>query len=182
MTDRFDLCLPYTLAQEAPYPNDWTNPHNFSNDAHDPGGKTYMGIIQREYDAYRKSKNLPTQDIRKITQAEGEDIYRDSYWLPDCPNLPAGLDMCFFDSAVNEGVTEAVKILQFSIGIANDGDWGPLTTKAVAGCTNVAGAINNFTARRETVYQEMPGFKYFGDDWIRRSKSIGATALTMVGQ
>ena len=70
------------LAQECPYPGDWINPKNFSNDAHDPGGKTMCGIIQREYDTYRKMKGLPTQDVRKITQEEGYDIYRNSYWLP----------------------------------------------------------------------------------------------------
>lgn len=178
--DRFLICLPFTLAQEAPFPTDWTNPHNFSNDAHDPGGKTYMGIIQREYDTYRKSKGESTQDIRHITQAEGEDIYRNSYWLPDCPNLSAGLDMVFFDSAVNEGVTEAIKILQFSLGIANDGKWGPLTSQTVSTYKNIGQAIHNFTARRKTVYQEMPGFKYFGDDWIRRSTQIGTEAVAMI--
>lgn len=178
--DRFALCLPYTLAQECPFPADWSNPHNFSDDAHDPGGATQCGIIQREYDAYRKSKGLPVQSVRKITAAEGEEIYRASYWLPECAKLPAGLDLCYFDAAVNEGASEAVRILQTTLGIANDGEWGPLTEAAVTHIGDIRSAIERFTARRETVYRQMRGYRYFGRDWERRSAQIEAAAMKMV--
>lgn len=177
--DRFYTCLPFTLAQEAPDSSDWSNLKNFSDDAHDPGGETMNGIIQREYDTFRKSEGLPTQDVRKITQDEGDTIYEDSYWLPYCPKLPAGLDLSFFDSAVNEGTTEAVKILQFSLGVASDGDWGPLTDAGVTAIKDVPAAIKAFTARREAVYRLFNGFQYFGTDWERRSAEIGAEALKM---
>lgn len=177
---RFLSCLPYTLAQEAPFPKDWNNFKNFSDDAHDPGGKTFMGITQREYDAWRNHEGLPTQDVRKLPQDEGEEIYETNYWLPYCPKLPVGLDMAFFDAAVNEGVTEAVKILQFSLGLNNDGDWGPKTDSAMAGIADTGAAIRAFTARRIAVYKQMKGFQYFGSDWVRRATQIGATALTMV--
>ena len=178
--DRFLICLPFTLAQECPFPNDWSNPRNFSNDAHDPGGETMCGIIQREYDEWRKSHGELTQDFRNLTKAEGEQIYKANYWLPDCTRLVPGMDMVFFDSSVNEGVTEAVKILQASLGIANDGKWGPATNGAVVSISDVSAAISAFTARRETVYREMNGFQYFGMDWIRRSSEINTAALAMV--
>lgn len=179
MADRLPLCLPFTLAQECPFPNDWSNPRNFSNDAHDPGGKTMCGIIQREYDAYRKSKSLPVQDVRSISLAEGTDIYRNCYWLPHCPNLSPGLDLVFFDAAVNEGSLEAIKILQHALHVANDGRWGPQTDRAVASSYDARAVIADFTARREAVYRMMAGFKYFGTDWERRSAEIGAASLKM---
>jgi len=179
--DRFHICLPYTLAQECPFPNDWSNARNFSNDPRDPGGKTMCGIIQREYDIYRKSKGRPVQDVRQMTEAEGEEIYENSYWLPECPKLPAGLDLCFFDESVNAGPHEAVKILQAALGIAADGAWGPQTDHAATTVPNVTVAINAFTAKREAYYYALSGFKYFGTGWIRRSQEIGATALKMVG-
>ncbi|WP_346656139.1 glycosyl hydrolase 108 family protein [Bradyrhizobium sp. dw_78] len=46
---RFAICLPFTLKQEG----------GNSDDPHDPGGRTHKGIIQREYDKYRRSKGLP---------------------------------------------------------------------------------------------------------------------------
>jgi lysozyme family protein len=179
MIDRFDLCLPFTLAQECPFPNDWENPKNFSNDAHDPGGETWCGIIQREYDAYRKGKGEVCRDVSCLTQDEGFDIYRTNYWLPHCPALPPGLDLQFFDAGVNEGCTEATRILQRILGITVDGQWGPKTT---ASLRFWPGIIDAFTKRRCAVYRLMPGFKYFGKGWLRRADEIGAAALKMAAE
>jgi lysozyme family protein len=176
---RFLACLPFTLAQECPHPENWCDPRNFSNDAHDPGGKTFAGIIQREYDAWRKAQGLPARDVRQLTQDEGEQIYLTNYWLPECPRLPRGLDLVFFDAAVNEGVTEATKILQVAIGVEADGLWGQQTQGAIEAIRDVGSVIETFTQRRETVYQMMPGYRYFGSDWMRRSAEIGAEALRM---
>lgn len=178
---RFLACLPFTLRQECPHPSDWSNRANFSNDAHDPGGKTMCGIIQREYDAYRKSHGLPTQDVRNLTMDEGHDIYFNSYWLPHCPTLAPGLDLVLFDANVNEGSTEGTKIMQAALSCANDGDWGPATAQAVT-AANPLQAIKAFTARRQTVYRMMNGFQYFGTDWIRRSQEIGAQATIMAAK
>lgn len=176
------------LAQECPEPDDWYNARNFSNDAHDPGGKTMCGITQREYDNDRKRHGMVCRDVRQITETEGYSIYRLSYWSPHCDSLPPGLDLCFFDSSVNEGCTEAVRILQHVLDIEADGMWGPQTAAAVAAIPQVShpvqlpAIIRAFTARRETVYRESKGFPYFGKDWLRRSKEIGDEALKMVSQ
>jgi lysozyme family protein len=181
MTDaRFDICWPYTLIQECPFPNDWGNIRNFSNDPHDPGGETMCGIIQREYDIYRKSKGLPLQDVRHLTRDEGADIYYNSYWLPECPKLAPGLDLCFFDEAVNAGPHAATKILQRALGISADGLWGVQTEMAVMSVQDVLATIKSFTQFREAYYRALSGFRFFGRDWIRRSEEIGAEALKMV--
>jgi len=178
---RFKACLPYTLGQECPLPADWSNPKNFSDDVHDPGGKTMCGITQNEYDRHRKLHGLPLQDVRKITVQEGEDIYDQSYWLPHSPLLPPGLDLCLFDASVNEGPFQAIKILQAALGIAADGQWGPQTDAAVKAIADVSAVIRAFTARRGAVYRETRGFQYFGADWLRRAHEIGAEALNMAG-
>jgi lysozyme family protein len=165
------------LAQEAPHPQDWTNPSNFSNDPHDPGGATMCGIIQTEYDDWRKAHGLPVRPVRELTQEEGSAIYRGNYWMPHCPILPAGLDLQFFDSAVNQGTEEATKILQVALQISSDGDFGPLTTAACSGCEDIEGVVAAFTARRLAVYKESRGFQYFGSDWTRRATEIGNAAL-----
>ena len=184
MTDfppRFLICLPFTLAQEAPFPSQWGNPRNFSNDPGDPGGRTMDGVIQSEYTLWRTSHGLLTQDVSLISEAEGDDIYLTCYWLPWCPKLAPGLDMEFFDAAVNEGVGEAIKILQYALHVANDGQWGDQTDAAVAAITDVTSVINDFAARREAVYEESRGFTRFGADWTRRTSEIKTAALGMVG-
>ena len=45
---KFEKCLPLVLVQEGGH----------SNDAHDPGGMTMYGIIQKEYDAKRRQWGL----------------------------------------------------------------------------------------------------------------------------
>ena len=180
MIDRLPVCLPFTLAQECPFPNDWSNPKNFSNDRHDPGGATMCGIIQREYDIWRKGHGQPTQPVIHISKDEGEAIYRICYWQPHCQYLAPGLDLQFFDESVNTGTTEATKVLQVALGLKSDGIWGPQTqAAAVLSVQDTVAKIKAFTARREAVYREMKGFQYFGTDWIRRSQEIGAAALKM---
>ncbi len=176
---RFLACWPDVLAQECPFPNDWTNPKNFSNDPHDPGGKTMDGIIQTEYTAYCTKHDLPQMNVRNITQAQGQDIYVSNFWLPHCPDLSVGLDLEFFDANVNEGSKEAIRILQVALGINNDGIWGPQTEAAIAAITNINNVIVQFTHRRKIVYTETSGFQYFGTDWIRRATEIGNQALDM---
>jgi|SRR5580693_3056159 lysozyme family protein len=179
---RFDDCWPHTLIEECPLPGDWSNPRNFSNDPNDPGGATMCGIIQSEYNLYRKQNGEPTQSVKLLTEAEGHDIYYDSYWLPHCPTLPPGLDMQFFDEAVNAGPTAAVRILQRALIITSDGVWGSLTMSAVQGLAtqDMAGVNKSFTNYRLAYYQALAGFKYFGKDWTARTQRIGAAALTMV--
>jgi len=192
-TPRFTLCLPHTLAQECPCPGDWANLKNFSDDAHDPGGKTMCGIIQREYDAWRKRRGEPVRDVRRLEQAEGEEIYLTSYWNPECPKLPVGLDMQFFDEAVNTGAGEATKVLQhvlnsaLSLNLAVDGEWGAASENALAEFMTCAaqdpailpGIVETFTERRHDVYKMMLGDKYFDHAWMTRTAEIGAAALAM---
>jgi lysozyme family protein len=102
--------------------------------------------------------------------------------MPDCPNLPAGLDLQFFDTAVNMGSNRAVKLLQASLGLAADGDWGPLTQAAVVAITpaTLPGIIKDETGLRLKTYQSFGGYREFGADWSRRDAEIGAEALKMV--
>lgn len=179
-TDKFLDCLPYVLDQESPDSKDWSNPKNYSDDPHDPGGETMNGIIQSEYDIYRKQKKMPVQSVKLITQQEGYDIYRTNYWLPYCPLLAPGVDLSFFDASVNEGTHEAIKILQVALDIDSDGAWGPQTALAARAIVNPTLTINAFTARRKAVYKQMKDYEYFGTDWERRATEIGAESLKMV--
>lgn len=180
---RFKELLPYTLKQEMNVYTgtaaDWSNPKNFDDDPRDPGGATQGGITQGEYDIDRKHAGEHVQSVKLITQAEGEDIYDHSYYLPYCPLLPAGLDLQFFDSSVNEGTHEAVKILQTVLGIDSDGAWGDETATAVKAIKDPIAIVQAFTARRAAVYKETRGDQYFDIDWQRRDKEIGAAALDM---
>jgi lysozyme family protein len=182
MDARFELCWPHTLIEECPLPGDWSNPRNFSNDLNDPGGATMCGIIQSEYNLYRQRQGEPIQSVKLLTKDEGHDIYYNGYWLPHCPTLPSGLDMQFFDEAVNAGPTAATRILQRALIITSDGVWGPLTMAAVQELKpeGMATVNKSYTANRLAYYEALAGFKYFGKDWTARTQRIGVAALTMI--
>jgi len=178
--DRFEPCLPIVLKQECPHPEQWSDPRNFSNDAHDPGGHTMCGIIQREYDLYRKHWGKKPRDVRELTEIEGREIYRMNYWMPECPKLPPGLDLVYFDEAVNAGPHAATLLLQRALGVTADGVWGPITDLAIKGAAHdLKATISAYTKEREHYYRGLKGFPYFGHGWLRRAEEVGAAAMRM---
>lgn len=167
---RFLACLPFTLKEEGGY----------SNDAHDPGGKTMEGITQREYDSYRRSCHQPLQWVKLISDDEMHDIYFNQYWLPHCPALPIGLDLSFFDLCVNGGPLRAIVTLQRALSIHDDGQWGPETTTEVDQIESVIRIIQGYAMYRERFYRGLPTFRYFGKDWTNRTNNIQMASAKMV--
>jgi len=167
---RFLACLPFVLKEEGGY----------SDDAHDPGGMTMRGIIQREYDRYRSAHGLPHQWVKDISDDELYDIYFGEYWLPHCPLLPVGLDLSYFDLCVNAGPMRATVTLQRALGIADDGQWGPKTAAAVANIGSPALVIRAYASDRERFYRSLSTFRYFGKEWLGRTSRCEIAALAMI--
>ncbi len=150
-TDNFDRCLSITLKWEGGY----------SNHPDDPGGPTMRGIIQREYDAWRKKNGRRPRPVRQIEESELQAIYRDEYWdAMGCDELPAGFDLCVFDAAVNSGVGRARQWLNAGNG-----------QDIEAYCK----------ARLEFLQRLGRLWRVFGAGWRRRVQSICAEARAMSG-
>lgn len=172
VSPRFLACMPFVLQEEGGY----------SNDAHDTGGMTMHGIIQREYDKYRTSKGLPHQWVKNISIDEQNEIYWTEYWLPNCPNLPTGLDLSYFNIAVNGGPSRGTHLLQQSLGITADGVYGADTAHAVSAINpaDVRAIISKFASIEINWYRSLSAFKYFGKDWTGRAERCLAASLKMV--
>jgi lysozyme family protein len=166
---RFLICIPFTLTEEG----------GDSKDAHDPGGRTHKGIIQREYDRYRRLKGLPLQSDYLMSDDEVFDIYFNEYWLPHCPSLAPGVDLSYFDNCVNEGPRRANILLQRALGVTDDGVFGDGTAKAVA-AADPKTIIIKMTAARHAFYRALSTYQYFHKGWDRRTDEIGAASLKMV--
>ena len=92
--------MPFILAQEG----------GFSDDKNDSGGRTNFGILEREYRAYT---GKPNANIEHISMDEVFAIYYNKYWLPSgADNLPEGLNVTHFDTAVNLGLSQAATCLK----------------------------------------------------------------------
>ena len=102
----FEKMLQFVLAREGGYVN---NPA-------DIGGETNKGITHGTYDSYRRSKGLPSQSVKNISDDEVRDIYYNNYYKSsgadklDNPQL----GLYVFDTAVNMGVGTAKSLLKES--------------------------------------------------------------------
>lgn len=169
MDTNFDKCLAFVLKEEGG--ND--------DDPNDHGGRTSRGIIQREWDIYLKTHpNLPT-DVWQAPDADIKTIYHDNYWMPHCPTIPTGLDLCFFDFAVNAGVSRAIRTLQSVIGVTVDGQWGP-NTEAGVRVQHPIDAINKFSDYRQTFYHGLAQYPRYGKDWSGRTERARHASLLMI--
>lgn len=165
MADQFALALAKVLLSEGAY----------SNDPVDPGGATNHGIIQTEYDRYRKSQGLPTQTVKLISDAEVQSIYRTSYWgASKCDQLPAGVSYVVFDGSVNSGVSQSAKWLQRAVGAADDGQIGPKTIAAVNAFGDADALIDAICDQRLKFLQSLKTWPHFGKGWGARVASVRA--------
>lgn len=168
---RFIACLAQTLKWEGGY----------SNDKYDPGGATMKGIIQREYDAYRKRAGKPKQSVRNITDEEVEYIYFNSYWDEvRADELPAGVDEVVFDFGVNSGTVTSIKGLQRCLGVAVDGQIGQETLHAVEAADPDA-LVQKIMDYRRSYLRSLKTFWRFGKGWMTRCDGIEKDALAAAG-
>ena len=91
--------------------------------------------------------------------------------------LSDGPAYCLFDSAVNQGVKRAAKMMQKAVGVTVDGKIGPQTAAAVNADASRAVALFQFERARH--YTSLKTFGRFGRGWIsNRVADVGIKALT----
>jgi len=164
----FAACLAKTLAWEG----------GWSDNARDPGGATMKGITLATYRQHLAGATKA--QLRAISDAEVEAIYRDGYWRPvKGEDLPAGIDLATFDYGVNSGPGTAARQLQRVVAVSADGVIGPNTLKAVK-IEPAADVIKKLCARRIGALRSLAIWNTFGKGWSRRVASIEASALAMV--
>jgi lysozyme family protein len=175
MFGNFSHCLAFVLVWEGG--ND--------DDPDDPGGRTSRGIEQSEYDAWCHLHGAPKGDVWHAPDGTIAEIYQQQYWLPYCDMLPAGLDLMYFDTAVNEGPGKAVSFLQLALkGLDVDGHFGLRTAAAVKSITDVRGVITTMSVRRAAHYESLAMYnrkmvKFF-KGWMSRNRACLKRALEMV--
>ena len=165
--DRFARCLAFVLKAE----------RGFVNDPQDPGGATNLGITIGTLSAYRKQP-VTVADVRNLTVAEATLIYRNEFWGPG-DKLPAGVDLMYFNAAVNCGPGHAAKFLQHACGAAVDGDIGPGTLAKVA-AMNVPILIANFATAQKGYYMALHGWDHDGTGWTNRLTAAKVLATSWV--
>lgn len=139
------------------------------DDPRDPGGRTGKGVTQRTYNAYRRSKKLPTADVFNITQQEWYDIMRSQYWAAvRGDDMPAGVDVVLSDQAVNSGAGRSIMWLQGALGVTADGVIGPATMNAVNACDDYDLLIGKMCDLRLNFMRNLKTWKVYKNGWTSR--------------
>lgn len=163
----FSRALALTLSFEGGY----------SDHPLDPGGATNLGVTRRTLAAVLE-RPVTKAEVRALTRADVEPIYRARYWNAVAGDrLPAGLDMAVFDLAVNSGPGRAARLLQEVLGVGRDGLIGPVTLAAAR--SDPVAAIRALTLRRRSFLHRLAVWSTFGRGWSRRVAGVEAAALTV---
>jgi lysozyme family protein len=150
----------------------------FVNHPSDPGGMTNLGVTKAVWEEW-VGHTVSESAIRGLTPALVEPLYKAKYWdRIKGDNLPAGVDYCVFDAAVNSGVRRAVQWLQSVIGAVPDGSIGPKTLGAAAEMP-AKDLIKDYSDRRLAFLKALSTWDTFGRGWERRVKEVEQTALSM---
>ncbi len=142
-----------------------------SNHPDDPGGATTWGVtesVARRYGYIGAMKDLPLGTAKIIARSEYWDKVR-------AEELPPLIRFDVFDTAYNSGVNTAIKMLQRSVGVTDDGALGPKTLSAV---TAKQGFDLNlrFNAERLGYLSSLKNWPSFSRGWARRVASNMMTA------
>ena len=144
--------------------------NTFSDDPYDPGGPTNLDITLAVYADWKgvAPDAALEEELQGISTATAGAIYAARYWTPaDCDDLPPALAFFHFDTAVNHGVTGAIRLLQQAVGTDIDGEMGPLTLAAAVRAP-IAETLQAYAEVRRARYRALPHFWRFGRGWLAR--------------
>lgn len=144
----------------------------------DPGGATNLGVTIGTLSDWL-GRPATKQEVAALTRASVAPIYRKNYWAAiRGDDLPAGLDYCVFDFAVNSGPKRAAMALQRAVGVADDGIIGSITLANI-GNRPVDATIERIMADRITFLKRLPTWPTFGKGWTNRCDGVLREALEM---
>jgi lysozyme family protein len=150
----------------------------YVNHPSDPGGPTNFGITLGDYRKYVKA-DASAADVRAMHVDEAKAIYRAKYWdAMRADELPAGVDYCVFDYAVNSGTGRAPKVLQRVLGIGVTGRMDDATLAAARG-REARALVQAICDERMRFLQALKTWPVFGKGWSKRVGEVRAAALAM---
>lgn len=178
MKENFKAALDFVMAHECVFESGHYGDYAHvitENVSGDRGGTTKFGIDQRSH---------PNINIKALDYSGAQQLYRENEWAKcRCDDLPAGLDIAVFDTAVNCGIGTAVLLLQRALNdedtqpaLKEDGFIGPKTLTAAA--RNPA-AIYHYLGIRDQRYlaiiEANPSQAKFRTGWLNRLADLGQT-------
>lgn len=152
------------------------------DDPRDPGGRTSRGILQSEWNVYRKTRaGLPT-DVWQAPQADVLNIYDSLYWdALRSDDVPMGVDYAVFDYGVNSGIGRSGKVLRRVLGLP-DSDWHVTDDVLKALDKRDAKVVASAICDERLVFLKgLKTWSAYGRGWSSRVSEVRAASLVMAG-
>ena len=118
----------------------------WSDDPDDTGGATKYGVSLKFLRSTNTDINddgtVDRNDVLAVTPEIQKTLFKHNFW--DNLNLdgwPARVAIVFYDSSVNAGAKQSVKLLQRALNVSDDGLYGPETKAALMSCDDLATAL-----------------------------------------
>lgn len=151
----------------------------------DPGGATNRGVtigtLRRLGMDLDGDGDIDVTDLKRLTEDDAVKVYKRFYWdKVEADLLPSGLDYTIADFAVNSGPSRAAQHLQRALGVATDGDIGPITV-AASQASDVKKVVDAVCDSRLRFMRGIKGgamWKTFGRGWQRRVDEVRETSVS----
>jgi lysozyme family protein len=135
----------------------------YVNDPRDPGGETKFGISKRSY---------PGLDIRSLTLEGAKGLYVKDYWTKySLESFPPYIQYSLLDFTVNSGYGNAIRALQRTIGVADDGIFGIISSTRLESLKPIDVLID-YNEERLKFLRKLSTFPTYGNGWTRRVMGV----------
>lgn len=157
----FQTAFDRLIGHEGEYSDDPKDPGNWT------GGRVGSGFLRGTKFGISASA-YPNEDIKGLTRERAKFLYHRDFWSKiSADTLPDGVAFQLFDFAVNSGIQTAIRYFQRSLGVADDGIWGP-HSQAAADATSETDMILNLNAERLDYMTRLSNWQDHGRGWARR--------------
>lgn len=140
----------------------------------DRGGRTNLGITQREFDAWNKKNNLPLKDVFNIDRQTASQIFKEGYWnIIKGDELPVNVAKAMMNMALLDGPQDSIKFTQKILGLKPDGLMGPMTIQQIwAKSKN-----GDFDLAQKIINRQIDRYKndeqaVYRDGWVNRANQV----------
>lgn len=110
----------------------------------------------------------PHLDIKNLTVEQAKAIYYEDWWLKlGMERFRPAMQYQMFDAAINHGMYNATRILQWAVKTKADGIIGPKTLGSVRN-TDLNDLLMQFLAERLVFMTDVRTWGRYGKGWARR--------------
>ena len=169
--DTFDKAMDFVFKWEG----------GLCEDKNDAGGITKYGVCLRFLKSIKP--DAKREDIIHMTQEQAKDIFYNEFWLRcNCDQIPEKIAFALFDTAINMGCKQAVKLLQRTIECKDDGIIGVVTiNKCNDRVEEQDAVVDVFLKKRSQFYKDLaskkPSQQVFLNGWLNRTNNLFNTLL-----